>query len=59
MYKQDDSRADNDSLCGFAYANFRAGLHQNGSKRKFAVVGIYKRLVCKSYTDSDSVKLEK
>ena len=26
---------------------------------RFAVAGIYKRFVCKSYTDSDIVKMEK
>ena len=45
MYQQGDSRANNNRLCGFSHASFRAA----------AVIQL---IVWESYTDSDIVKLD-
>ena len=53
-----NSHTDNESLCGFLYMRFRAVFHQYRSKYKFAVICINGKQICKSYTDSDIIKME-
>ena len=58
MCSQDDNSANNDSLCNFSCAKFRAILHQYRSKCKFTGICAHERLVCKSSTNLDIVKME-
>ena len=48
----------NNSLCGFSCTRFRTKFHQYSSSSKFEVADVDEKLVCKSYTDSVTVKME-